>query len=147
MNDSKFEKMKNVTPNQSNWNLPNIACMVGGFMVFPPIGFATVAWLVFGKNVDIIGSAKNKYEEYAPGVKSSFDKYKTKGSTDNSAYNDYKADQVAAYEAEIERQNNQVSEEEKLFNEFVKSRQTDKDRAEFADFLKSKQAGEKNAKS
>lgn len=133
--------MKNINDNHSNWNLPNVACMVGGFMIFAPIGFATVAWLVLGKNVDIIQSAKNKYNEYAPSIKSKFDKYKAKPGnySENAAYNEYKAEQVAEYEAEIERQNSNVSDEEKQFYEFVKSRQTDKDREEFAEFVKSKQ--------
>ncbi|NRA88669.1 MAG: DUF2852 domain-containing protein [Rhizobiales bacterium] len=138
--NNKFEEVKS----NGNWTLPNVALALGSFMVFHPVGIAAVAWLAFGKDVNIARTLKEKYNQYGPSIKQKFnsDSYKT-GSTPNNAYNKYHADQVAEYEAEIKRQSNAASSEANEFNEFVNKRQASKDAAEFTEFMETKNSDNK----
>lgn len=140
MSNNKFEKIVETQKQNSNWNLPNVAFMVGGFMIAAPVGIATAAWLALGKNVNIGSSLKQKYDQYSPSIKAKFNSATSSSNySENDAYKTYKAEQVATYEAEIKRASDEANDEEKKFYDFVKSRQSAKDKAEFNDFIKSQE--------
>lgn len=129
----------------SNWRLPNVAFMVGGFMLFPPVGFAVLAWLVIGKNVDIAGTIKSKFNSGSPSMKQQFKSKRHYGHTGNSAFDSYKADSISALEEEMQRRKEQLKEEETQFSEFVVNLQKSKDQAEFDQFMKVQESAAKAA--
>ncbi|MCJ8324888.1 MAG: DUF2852 domain-containing protein [Rhizobiales bacterium] len=146
----KFKKYQG----QSNWNLPNIAFMVGGFVIAAPVGIATAAWLALGKDVNIGRSLKSTYNQYSPLAREKFDgftsgfKSNSKNDTsDNAAYQAYKAEKMAEYEAQAEQRDADAKTEEQQFNEYMSWQKQAKDEANFADFknhLKSQDAKSKD---
>ncbi|MBL1421327.1 MAG: DUF2852 domain-containing protein [Alphaproteobacteria bacterium] len=140
-NKEKFTKYKG----QSNWTFPNIAFMVGGFVIAAPVGIATAAWLALGKDVNIGRTIKNTYDEYSPIAKEKFDDLKGswshKGNNpDNAAYQAYKAEKQAEYTEETKQRENAAKTEEQQFNDYMAWQKHAKDEASFADF----QAHKKN---
>ncbi|NRA88668.1 MAG: DUF2852 domain-containing protein [Rhizobiales bacterium] len=132
----------------SNWKLPNIAIMVAGFVIFPPVGFAVLAWLVFGKNVDIANKISNKFNGMSTGRKCcKSSKKRHYGNTGNMAFDSYKADSIAKLEEEMQRRKVQLKEEEVQFSEFVTNLQQAKDQAEFNQFMKAQESAENAVKS
>lgn len=126
---------------QSNWNLPNIAFMVGGFVIAAPVGIATAAWLALGKDVNVGRSLKSTYNQYSPIAKEKFDGFtsgfksnSTNDTSDNTAYQAYKAEKTAEYEAQAQQRDDDVKTEEQQFNEYMSWQNQAKDEASFADF-------------
>ena len=124
---------------QSNWTFPNIAFMVGGFVIAAPVGIATAAWLALGKNVNIASTIKNTYDEYSPIAKQKFDDVKDswgqKGNNpDNAAYQAYKAEKQAEYAEETKKRETEATTEEQQFNDYMTWQKHAKDQASFADF-------------
>ncbi|MBL1421328.1 MAG: DUF2852 domain-containing protein [Alphaproteobacteria bacterium] len=145
MNHSATNNQYKCRNSNSNWRLPNIAFMVGGFMLFPPVGFAVLAWLVIGKNVDILGSIKSKFNSGAPSMKQKFKSRHHYSHTGNSAFDSYKHDSISRLEEEMQRRKEQLKEEETAFNNFVISLQKSKDQAEFDQFMQAQKAAAKAA--
>ncbi|MCJ8324304.1 MAG: DUF2852 domain-containing protein [Rhizobiales bacterium] len=140
MNHSTAHNNYNSNNSNNNWRLPNIAFMVGGFMLFAPVGFAILAWLVIGKNVDILGTVKSKFINSSPAFKQQFKSKRHYGHTGNSAFDEYKHDSIARLEEEMQRRKAQLKDEENNFNEFVTNLQKSKDQAEFNQFMKAQTA-------
>lgn len=145
MNHSATRNHNKCRNNNSNWRMPNIAFMVGGFMLFPPVGLAVLAWLVIGKDVDILGSIRGKFNSGAPSMKQQFKSNRHYGRTGNTAFDSYKADSISALEQEMQRRKEQLREEEKYFNEFVINLQKSKDQAEFDQFMQAQKSAAKAA--
>lgn len=145
MNHSATNNQYKCRNSNSNWRLPNIAFMVGGFMLFPPVGFAVLAWLVIGKNVDIIGTIKSKFNAGAPSMKQQFKSRRHYSHTGNSAFDSYKHDSISRLEEEMLRRKEQLKEEETMFNDFVINLQKSKDQAEFDQFMQAQKAAAKSA--
>ena len=145
MNHSATHNQYKCRNSNSNWRLPNIAFMVGGFMLFPPVGFAVLAWLVIGKNVDILSSIKSKFNSGGPSMKQQFKSRRHYGHTGNSAFDSYKADSISALEEEMQRRKEQLREEESQFSEFVINLQKSKDQAEFDQFMQAQKSAAKAA--
>ena len=145
MNHSATNNQYKCRNSNSNWRLPNIAFMVGGFMLFPPVGFAVLAWLVIGKNVDILGTIKSKFNSGAPSMKQQFKAKRNYGHTGNTAFDSYKNDSISALEEEMQRRKEQLKEEETQFNEFVINLQKSKDQAEFDQFMQAQKSAAKAA--
>lgn len=142
-NENNKEKFTKYDGNgNSNWNFPNVAFMVGGFVVAFPVGIATAAWLALGKDVNIGRSLKNTYDEYSPAAKTKFEELKTKfgnkhsggNNPDNAAYQAYKAEKAADYEATAQKAADEAKTEEQQFNEYMAWQKQSKDEASFADF-------------
>lgn len=139
MPHSKTENKFNNHNSQSNWTFPNIAFMVGGFVVAFPVGVATAAWLALGKDVNVARTLKDTYNEYSPTAKQKFDDLKQnwshKGNNpDNAAYQAYKAEKAAEYSYEAKQRAQQASTEEQQFNDYMAWQKQAKDQASFADF-------------
>ena len=145
MNHSTTDNNYKCHNSNSNWRLPNVAFMVGGFMLFPPVGFGILAWLVIGKNVDILGTLKSKFNSSSPAFKQQFKSKRHYGHTGNSAFDAYKHDSIARLEEEMQRRKAQLKDEENNFNEFVINLQKSKDQAEFEQFMKAQTAAAKTA--
>lgn len=145
MNHSATQKHYKCRNSNSNWRMPNIAFMVGGFMLFPPVGFAVLAWLVIGKDVDILKSIKSKFNSGAPSMKQQFKSKYHASQTGNSAFDSYKDDAITALEQEMQRRKEQLKQEETQFNEFVVNLQKSKDQAEFDQFMRTQEAASKAA--
>ncbi|MCJ8324303.1 MAG: DUF2852 domain-containing protein [Rhizobiales bacterium] len=139
---------------QSNWNLPNIAFMVGGFVIAAPVGIATAAWLALGKNVNVGRTLKSTYNQYSPlakekfnGFTSGFKSNSTNDTSDNAAYQAYKVEKMAEYEAKAQQRDKDAKTEEEQFNEYMSWQKQAKDEASFADFknhLKSRDTSTKD---
>ena len=148
----KFENYQG----KSNWNLPNIAFLVGGFVIPLPVGVAIAAWLALGKDVNIGRSLRNAYNQYSPIAKEKFDGFtsgfKSNGknnTSDNAAYRAYKAEKIAEYEAKSQQLDQDTKTEEKRFNEYMNWQKQAKDEVNFANFkkhLKSRDAKTKDEK-
>lgn len=139
MSDSDKKEKFTKYNGQSNWTFPNIAFMVGGFVIAAPVGIATAAWLALGKNVNIGRTIKNTYDEYSPIAKEKFDDMKDnwshKGNNpDNAAYQAYKAEKQAEYAEETKQRDHAVKTEEQQFNDYMAWQKQSKDEASFADF-------------
>lgn len=145
MNNSTANKQYKCGGSGSNWSGSNLAVMIGGFILFPPIGFAALAWMVIGKNVDIVGTVTGKFNSMSS-AKGKFTKARHYGNTGNMAFDSYKADSIAKLEEEMQRRKEQLKSEESAFNEFVVNLQQSKDQAEFNQFMKAQQAAEKAVK-
>ncbi len=147
MSNSASQNQYKYEHNNSNWSGTNLAVMIGGFVLFPPIGFIALAWMVFGKNVDIIGTIKGKASKMS---RSSHCKGRGHrrhyGNTGNMAFDTYKAESISKLEEEMQRRKEQLKEEQTAFNEFVINLQQSKDQAEFNQFMKAQQAAENAAK-
>lgn len=141
MSNSQNKQNFSNNNNKSNWNLPNVAFMVGGFFIAPPVGLATAAWLVLGKDVNIGRTVKNTYNEYSPIAKEKFSNLKENfgnshngNNPDNAAYQAYKAEKQAENDAKAKQAADDVKTEEQQFAEYTTWQQQAKDEASFADF-------------
>ena len=139
-NSHKKEKFTKYN-GQSNWTFPNIAFMVGGFVIAAPVGIATAAWLALGKNVNIASTIKNTYNEYSPIAKDKYENFKsdwqnkgTNSTNDNAAYQAYKAEKQAEYAEEAKQRDEAHKSEEQQFNDYMAWQKQAKDEASFADF-------------
>ncbi len=131
---------------KGNWRLSNVAVMVGGFIVFPPIGLGVLAWLIIGKNVNIIGTIKDKLNNLNSGTYNYEFKKPNFNRTGNHAFDSYKEESIAELEKEMERRKANLRQEETAFKEFVINLQKSKDQAEFSQFMKAQEAAVKAAK-
>lgn len=125
----------------SNWQMSNIAVMVGGFVIMPPLGFAALAWMIIGKDVDIVRSVKGLFSKIGSSSNGASKTYRRNYSkTGNSAFDTYKEESITKLEEEMKRRKEQLREEETHFNEFVINLQQSKDQAEFNQFMKAQEA-------
>lgn len=129
------------TGRKGNWGPVNIAAMVGGFIVFPPLGLAVVAYNVFaepGTATRWWHQARAKYEahrgDWQKGDWQQGPARPAPGSfapTGNSAFDDYRAETLARIEAERRRLEAEID----SFRAFQDDLRRARDREEFDRYM------------
>jgi len=110
-----------------NWSGVNIAAMVLGFIVFPPLGFVVLVWALMGRPIQELPAwIREKWQKLFPGARSlSF------SDSDNVVFNEYQQtqyDRIREIKDEIGRR----AEAFRAFRFDAKRRQ---DQKEFEDFM------------
>jgi|SRR5690554_1028466 len=122
------------------WSPLTVALMVFGFIIFAPLGFAVLAYILWG---EYFGGSKERAENWINTQKANF-KAKSghrsghcgsrayRGTTGNAAFDDYRAEQLDRLEAERKR----LDEERAAFEEYMANLHKARDREEFDRFMR-----------
>jgi hypothetical protein len=116
------------------WSPLTIALMVGGFILFWPLGLAMLAYILWGEK---FGGSADKAQTYWNKGKawcSSSSKHYRHGamrSSGNAAFDDYREEQLRRLEEERRR----LDEEVGAFHEYMDNLRKAKDREEFDRFM------------
>lgn len=136
------------------WKPVEIAAMVLGFIVFWPIGLAVLGWKIWQKNSgyqgDITTFVRDKWDNGA-NWSSVFDAHgavrrsrwwdgTAMGSTGNSAFDDWRASELAR----LEEERIKLVQAEREFANYIDSLRRAKDREEFDRFMAQRQSGQGN---
>lgn len=124
------------------WSALTIALMVLGFIIFWPLGFAVLAYILWG---EYFGGSKEQAETWLKSKKGAF---KSKGgchgrarhhhqATGNAAFDDYRAEQLQRLEDERRR----LEEEREAFEQYLANLHKARDREEFDRFMRERNAG------
>jgi hypothetical protein len=115
---------------QGHWSGANIAAMVLGFIIFPPIGFVVLLWTILGHPIqDLPGWVRDKWNQFFR--KSSAGSH---GDSENIVFNEYQQtqyDRIREIKEEIKRR-------AEAFRSFRFDAKRRKDQEEFDDFMASK---------
>ncbi len=110
-----------------HWSAANIAAMVLGFIIFPPLGIVALVWTLIGRPIqELPGWVKEKWNQFFRSGSRV-----TQGDTDNVVFNEYQQtqfDRIREIKDEIGRR----TEAFRAFRFDAKRRQ---DRKEFEDFM------------
>ncbi len=119
------------------WSPLTIALMVLGFIVFWPLGFAVLAYILWG---EYFGGSKERAESWLKAQKHSFKSrrgchggYRShRGATGNAAFDEYREEQLKRLEEERRR----LEEEREAFEEYLANLHKARDREEFDRFMR-----------
>jgi hypothetical protein len=116
------------------WSPLTIALMVGGFILFWPLGLAMLAYILWGEKFG--GSAEKAQNYWNKGrawCSSSSKHYRHNAmhSSGNAAFDDYREEQLRRLEEERRR----LDEEVEAFHEYMDNLRKAKDREEFDRFM------------
>jgi hypothetical protein len=131
--------------------------MVLGFILFWPIGLAVIGWKMWQKNSgyqgDIVSYAQEKWgrrASWSPALYGQGGAWRSRwwadpypsamGSTGNSAFDDWRASELAR----LEEERNKLIQAEREFGGFIDSLRRAKDREEFNRFMEQRQSGQGN---
>jgi hypothetical protein len=121
---------------RGHWSGANIAAMVLGFIIFPPLGLAVLAWTILGHPIqELPGWVRNKWNQ----VFRSHSAGSQKGS-DNSVFNDFQQtqyDRIQEIKEEIRRR-------AEAFRHYRDDKKRRQDQQEFDDFMSSKPDNDQN---
>ena len=113
-----------------HWSGANIAAMVLGFIIFPPLGFVVLLWTILGHPIqELPGWVRDKWNQFFR--KSSAGAYKD---SENIVFNEYQQtqyDRIREIKEEIKRR-------AEAFRSFRFDAKRRKDQEEFNDFMASK---------
>lgn len=120
-----------------HWSGANIAAMVLGFVIFPPLGFIVLVWSLMGRPIqDLPSWVREKW-----GQMFSWNSSDRAENSDNSVFNEYQQtqhDRIQEIKDEIRRRTDAF----KGFRDDVKRRQ---DQKEFDDFMATSPNNDKDA--
>lgn len=119
------------------WSALTIALMVIGFIIFWPLGFAVLAYILWG---EYFGGSKEQADSWLKAQKQAF---KSKpgnrpsrraygGATGNAAFDEYREEQLKRLEEERRR----LDEEREAFEEYLANLHKARDREEFDRFMR-----------
>ena len=120
------------------WGPLTIALMVLGFIVWWPLGLAMLAYILWGEHLggsaDKAGAWVHKQKAWAENCKSQAraNRYYSRNSSGNAAFDDYRAEQLRRLEEERKR----LDEEINAFQEYMANLRKAKDREEFDRFMR-----------
>lgn len=110
-----------------NWSGANIAAMVLGFIIFPPLGFVVLVWALMGRPVQELPAwVREKWTQI-------FGERRTGNhrSSDNEVFNDY---QQTQYDR-IQEIKDEIRQRAEAFRSFRFDAKRRKDQKEFDDFM------------
>lgn len=113
-----------------HWSGANIAAMVLGFVIFPPLGIVVLVWTLFGRPIqELPGWVRDKWTQW-------FGKGGPRTSSDstNSVFNDY---QQTQYDR-IREIRDEIGRRAEAFRTFRSDAKRRKDQQEFDDFMANK---------
>lgn len=113
-----------------HWSGMNIAAMVLGFIIFPPLGFVVLVWTLLGHPIqDLPGWVRDKWVQYVGNPTAG-----TSKDSDNVVFNEYQQtqhDRIREIKDEIRRR-------AEAFRRFRFDAKRRKDQQEFDEFMASK---------
>ena len=114
--------MTTIAQRSSRWTPLGVAALILGFLVWWPLGFAVLAYILWGGSVDQL-------------LKETIDQFKSKSSSargsGNAAFDDYRASTLKRLE-----------EEQAEFADYVEKLRMARDQEEFERFMSERRAGE-----
>jgi hypothetical protein len=109
------------------WSGANIAAMVLGFILFPPLGFVVLVWALMGRPIqEMPGWLREQWSRFAPGGKP-----RVSAGTDNSVFNEY---QQTQYDR-IREIKDEIRQRAEAFSAFRADARRRRDQKEFDDFM------------
>ena len=119
---------------KGRWHPLHLVAVVAGFMVWPPLGFAILAWFLWGDRF-----TRDRVREGFEKAKAGFGDFarETGGSrpvwsaTGNAAFDDYRIETLRRLDEERRR----LEEEGRAFAEFVANLRRARDKEEFDRFM------------
>jgi len=119
------------------WSALTIALMVLGFIIFWPLGFAMLAYILWG---EYFGGSKEQAETWLKDKKHAFKSRRNghggfrhhRHATGNAAFDDYREEQLKRLEEERRR----LEEERGAFEEYLANLHKARDREEFDRFMR-----------
>jgi hypothetical protein len=121
------------------WGPLTIALMVLGFIVWWPLGLATLVYIIwgehFGGSADKAGSWVNRQKAWAENCRSEMRGHRHgnwRHSSGNAAFDEYRSEQLRRLEEERKR----LDEEVNAFHDYLKNLHMAKDREEFDRFMR-----------
>lgn len=123
------------------WSPLTIALMVLGFIVFAPLGFAVLAYILWG---EYFGGSQQKASAWVDRQKAHFKSRSshcgprgfTASATGNAAFDEYRAEQLARLDEERRR----LDEEREAFEDYLDTLRKARDREEFDRFMRERHA-------
>ncbi len=113
-----------------HWSGANIAAMVLGFILFPPLGFVVLLWTILGHPIqELPGWLRDKWNQFFRNGSARADK-----DSENIVFNEYQQtqyDRIREIKEEIKRR-------AEAFRSFRFDAKRRKDQEEFDDFMASK---------
>ena len=123
---------------KSRWSFLEVAAMVGGFVVFWPLGL--VALFLKWKNGEMWKGASTSQAPGGPWKMPDLSKWQGRSygysSSGNAAFDEYKRSEIA----KLEEQRRKLDEEQKAFREHLWNLRKAKDQAEFDRFMAERNA-------
>jgi hypothetical protein len=127
---------------RSGWE---IAAMVGGFVLFFPVGLAILGYLFWRKKFSGSGwestGVKDEYKRWKREMKAQWRGRAAYGSSGNLAFDEYRAEVLRRLEEERRR----LDEEQRAFGEFMLRLRRAKDQEEFDRFMADRNGGSNTA--
>ncbi len=125
------------------WRPLELAAMIGGFVIFWPVGLAILAWK--GWKEGWWGARRRFGGEAAASVSPTWERWSRDHelgrNSGNSAFEDYKDSELKRLQAEFDR----LVEEQRAFGAFLESLRKAKDKEEFDAFLAQRRASSEQA--
>ncbi len=113
-----------------HWSGANIAAMVLGFIIFPPLGFVVLLWTILGHPIqDLPGWVRDKWDQIFR--KSSAEAYKDSENIIFTEYQQTQYDRIREIKEEIKKR-------AEAFRSFRFNAKRRKDQEEFDEFMASK---------
>lgn len=112
---------------RGHWSGLNIAAMVMGFIIFPPLGLVVLFWTLSGRPIqDLPTTVRNKWNDMKSEAKAA-----TGSKTDNVVFNEYQQTQYDRI-TEIKEE---INDRDERFDGFRSDVQRRKDQKEFDKFM------------
>lgn len=112
-----------------HWSVANIAAMVLGFVVFPPLGFVVLIWTIMGRPIqDLPAWVHDKWTRFFRGETA-----RTYNESDNIVFNEY---QQTQYDR-IHEIKEEIKNRAEAFRAFRFDAKRRKDQQEFEEFMAS----------
>ena len=119
-----------------HWSGANIAAMVLGFIIFPPLGLVVLVWTILGHPIqELPGWISSKWSQWFGSRKSG-----SRSDSGNSVFNDFQQTQYDRIR-EIKEEIRNRAEAFRVFRDNLKRRQ---DQKEFDEFMSSKPVNDKS---
>jgi hypothetical protein len=113
---------------RSGWE---IAAMVGGFVLFWPVGLAFLGYLIWRKKKGGDADLGSDFRKWKDGMKSQFGGAGFRRSSGNMAFDDYRSEVMRRLEEERRR----LDDEQRAFNDFMLRLRRARDQEEFDRFM------------
>lgn len=110
-----------------HWSWANIAAMVLGFIIFPPLGIVVLVWALMGRPVQELPAwLREKWNQVVGGTRSA-----TYGDSDNIVFNEY---QQTQYDR-IREIKDEIGRRADAFRHFRSDARRRQDQKEFEEFM------------
>ncbi len=125
----------------NNWRSSNIGIMLIGLLIIMPFGLVLLAMLTFGKSINLAAMFKDFWSRITNGPDfeqpALWGNGTTKYNHKNQAYNQYRRQQDAEFNAKQSAAKAQLADEQYAFEQYIKAKKLNENKAEFEKFQQS----------